>query len=722
MPTSATLDTEPSEPSEALRRLAAAHGVATDYWDWQGRHAPIHADTIVAVLAALDVPAATPEQVEESLARHEDRRWRRTLPPTVVAREGWTPWVTVHVPHGTGVRLTVELEDGATWDVPQVDHLVSPRWVDGTEVGEAAFELPGSLPLGWHRLVAHLDATPLDPASTEATLVVTPRRLELPPGLSGPSRAVGLMTQLYQVRSSSSWGIGDLGDLAELGAWAGDEHGADFVLVNPLHAAEPVPAMEPSPYLPTTRRFLNPLYLRVEDVPEIRALDADDRARVAALGERGRALNDAEGLDRDASWRLKRAALGLVHTVGLRGARERGYRRFLATEGEGLTAYATWCAIAEEHGLPWTDWPEALRDPLSDEVARFRAENPEAVDLHRWMQWVLAEQVRATQAALRRSGMRLGLIEDLAVGVHTEGSDAWSLSSTLATGVAVGAPPDQFNQLGQTWGQPPWRPDRLAEQGYRPFRDMVRTALRDSAGVRIDHVIGLFRLWWIPAGMTPDRGAYVRYDHEALIGILALEAQRAGAVVIGEDLGVVEPSARDYLLERGLLGTSILWFEWDDQGPRPPEAYRELCLSSVTTHDLPPTAGYLALEHVAIRERLGLLTRTVEEEQSAELQAIDAVRHALRDRGLLAADATPDDELVALHEWLARTPSRLLAVALADLVGDRQAVNQPGTIDEYPNWRVPLTGPDGGRVMLDDVTEGAVDALASRVFGVLGGR
>ncbi len=716
-------DVEPTVPSEALRRLAAAHGVATDYWDWQGQHAPIHSQTIVTVLAALDVAAASPQEVDASLAGLDDARWRRTLPPTVVAREGWTPWVAVHVPHGTGVRLTVRLEDGAEWDVPQVDHLVSPRWVDGREIGEATFALPGNLPLGWHRIVAHLDAEPLLVESTTATLVVTPGRLEIPPGLAGEGsrRALGLMTQLYQVRSTGSWGIGDLHDLAELGAWAGDRHGADFVLVNPLHAAEPVPRMEPSPYLPTTRRFLNPLYLRVEDVPEVHELDADDRARVAALAGLGHDLNDASSLDRDAAWRLKRAALGLVHAAGLRGDRADAYRRFLDTEGDGLTAYATWCAIAEEHGLPYAEWPAELQDPRSDAVARFRAENAEAVDLHQWMQWLLAEQVRVTQAALRRSGMRLGLVEDLAVGVHTEGSDAWSLSSTLAKGVAVGAPPDQFNQLGQTWGQPPWRPDRLAEQGYRPFRDMVRTALRDSAGVRIDHVIGLFRLWWIPEGMTPDQGAYVRYDHEALIGILVLEAQRAGAVVIGEDLGVVEPSARDYLLERGLLGTSILWFEWDESGPRPPEAYRGLCLSSVTTHDLPPTAGYLALEHVAIRERLGLLTRSVEEEQAEELQAIDAVRHALRERGLLSADATPEDELVALHQWLAATPSHMLAVALADLVGDRRAVNQPGTIDAYPNWRVPLAGPDGQPVMLDDITAGSVDALASRVFGALGG-
>ncbi len=315
--------------------------------------------------------------------------------------------------------------------------------------------------------------------------------------------------------------------------------------------------------------------------------------------------------------------------------------------------------------------------------------------------------------------MALGVVHDLAVGVHPVGADAWALGDTLARGVTVGAPPDQFNQLGQNWSQPPWRPDRLAELGYAPFRDMVRTVLRDSGGIRVDHILGLFRLWWIPAGGTPADGAYVYYDHEALIGILVLEAQRAGAVVIGEDLGVVAPNVRDVLVERGVLGTSILWFEWDGDTVRPPEAYRDLCLSTVTVHDLPPTAGYLTLEHVAVREQLGLLTRPVEEERAVEEAAIGRVRAPSQERGLLAPGADVDETVVALHRWLAQTPSRMLAVALPDLVGDRRAINQPGTNDEYPNWRLPLAGPDGTPVDLDDVRE---SPLAETLFDALRGR
>ena len=706
-------------PPPRLVELAHAHGVATEYWDWQGQHVTVSAAAIAAVLTALGVDSEGADAVESSLADVEIAPWRRTLPATVVSRTGWTPWVHAHVPAGTGIRLTVHLEDGTVRDVRQVDRWVPDREVDGVLVGEATFELPGDLPLGWHRIVAEVDAAAVDPLTTEATLVVTPERLELPPSLA-EGRVVGLAAQLYQVRSADSWGVGDLHDLADLATWAAADHGADFVLINPLHAAEPVTPVEPSPYLPTTRRFVNPLYLRVQDVPEAAQLDATASARVAAFGAVAKALNTADRIDRDASWSAKREALWIVHEAGLTGDRAQSFADYCEREGAGLTTFATWCALADEHGLPWTSWPAELQDPESVAVALFREDHLEDVAFHQWLQWLLEEQLAAAQGAAERAGMPLGIVHDLAVGVHPVGADAWGLGDALARGVTVGAPPDQFNQLGQDWSQPPWRPDRLAELGYAPFRDMVRTVLRDSGGVRVDHIIGLFRLWWIPAGGTPADGTYVHYDHEALLGILVLEAQRAGAVVIGEDLGVVAPHVRDYMTERGLVGTSILWFEWEGDRPKPPEHYRDLCLSTVTTHDLPPSAGYLLLEHVAIRESLGLLTRPVKEERAQEEASIARLRDACIERGLLAPDAVADVDAVvtALHRWMALTPSRMLAVALADVVGDRRAVNQPGTSDEYPNWRVPLAGPDGQIVSLEDVRTAT---LAGPLFSALRG-
>lgn len=707
----------PAAPPPRLVELAHAYGVATEYWDWLGQHVTVSDAAIRAVLTALGVESEDDAAVEAALVAHDVAPWRRTLPATVVTRQGWTPWVQAHVADGTAVTLEVVLEDGSRRDVPQVDRWVEPHEVDGAMVGEATFELPADLPLGWHRLVARTAAPPVDPATTEAVLVVTPQRLALPPALA-EGRAVGLQTQLYQVRSEESWGIGDLRDLADLATWAAAAHDADFVLINPLHAAEPVVPVEPSPYLPTTRRFVNPLYLRVEDVPELARLEHAAHRRVLSLGADARRLNVADRIDRNAAWPLKREALRLVFDAGLTGQRASSFAEFCTREGEGLTTFATWCALAEAHGLPWTDWPDDLQEPDGPAVAAFRARHDDDVDFHRWLQWLLEQQLASTQAEAKAAGMSLGVVHDLAVGVHPVGADAWGLGDALARGVTVGAPPDQFNQLGQDWSQPPWRPDRLAELGYAPFRDMVRTVLRDSGGIRVDHIIGLFRLWWIPAGGTPADGTYVHYDHEALLGILVLEAQRAGAVVIGEDLGVVAPETRDYMLERGLVGTSILWFEWEEDRPKPPEHYRDLCLSTVTTHDLPPSAGYLSLAHVAIRESLGLLTRPVEEERAVEEASIARLRAVCEERGLLEPGADTDAVIVALHRWMALTPSRMLAVSLADVVGDLRAVNQPGTNDEYPNWRVPLSGPDGAVVSLEEL-KGA--ELAPRLFAALRG-
>jgi 4-alpha-glucanotransferase len=701
-----------SAPDDTLLALAAARGVATEYWSWLGEHVVVGADTIRSVLAALGVDASTPAAAEAALADDGIRAWRRTLPPTVVCREGWTPWVSVHVPHGTGVKLTVETEDGASRPVRQVDHLVEPRMVDGVLTGEATFELDGDLPLGWHLLHADVEAG----TRTTSTLIVTPQRLVLPAALAGApghrhgGRVWGLMHQVYALRSEESWGMGDLADLAELAAWGGDRLGAGFVLVNPLHAAQPVSPIEASPYRPSTRRFASPLYLRPEDIPEVAALEAERLREVEVLAAKARDLNAQDTIDRDAVWAAKEPALRLIHTAGRSRRRQAAFDRFKQREGSGLLDFATWCALAEVNGLPWQDWPEPLRDPRSEAVSQFAQGHADQVDFHCWLQWQLRDQLAMAQHEALSAGMSIGVVHDLAVGVHPDGADTWALGSALARSVSVGAPPDQFNQLGQDWHQPPWRPDALAELGYGPYRDMLRTLLRDSGGVRVDHVMGLFRLWWVPTGHLPTEGTYVYYDPEAMIGVLALEAHRAGAVVVGEDLGVVEPRVRDYLRDRGMLGTSILWFEHDEAGPLAPEEYRDLCLATVTTHDLPPTAGFLQLEHVAIRERLGLLTRTVAEEQAAERQAIDAVLAMLRGRGLLPdseeAGAADTQQIVeALHAFLLLTPSRLLGVAVPDLVGDRRAVNQPGTETEYPNWRVPVTGAVGQPLTLTDVMQ-----------------
>ncbi|MCQ1952227.1 4-alpha-glucanotransferase [Arthrobacter sp. zg-Y238] len=694
-----------------LRQLADFHKVATTFTGWDGSEQQVSDATLRSVLSALGLAVESEQDLERSLAESKAAAWKRPLPPTAVVRQGKPGSVPVHLPPGSTAKLTLRLEDGSEQELAWPEQPEEERDIDGSAVARTLVPLPEGLELGWHRLdVASGDI------SGSAVLVVTPDRLDTADKLE-TDRAWGVQAQLYSVRSSRSWGIGDLTDLADLAAVAGTDYDAGFVLINPLHAAEPVPPIEPSPYLPTTRRFFNPLYIRVEAVPEYAYLtDGQRQAAEEAARSLYPANTSAAELDRNASYAAKLRVLQDVYQVERSPSRQKQFDAFKADAGQGLENFARWCALAEELAPDAPEWAEAT-GPESDYVVRQLPRLQERIDFFKWLQWICDEQLEGVQLAAKKAGMGIGVIHDLAVGVHPSGADAWMLRDVLTSGISVGAPPDMFNQRGQDWSQPPWHPGRLAESGYAAYRDMIRTILRHAGGIRVDHILGLFRLWWIPQdAASPGEGAYVYYDHEAMIGILALEAQRAGAVVIGEDLGVFEPWVQEYLGERGVLGTSILWFEQTEDGPRDPEEYRVGALTSVNTHDLPPTAGYLAGEHVNLRESLGLLNRPVEEERKADSEAQEAVLEALRQRGLLPESASDQvagqmhgeevqQTVEALHEFILQTPSVLLGVALADLVGEKKTQNQPGTADEYPNWRIPLCGPDGEAVLLDDLEQ-----------------
>jgi 4-alpha-glucanotransferase len=533
-------------------------------------------------------------------------------------------------------------------------------------------------------------------------------------------RSWGFAVQLYSVRSRASWGHGDLHDLADLATWSGAALGADFVLVNPLHAAEPRPPVSPSPYLPMSRRQISPLYLRVEDIPEYRGLSAGDRARVEALAAPLRAASASAALiDRDAVWAAKLAALELIRAVPLTSDRRAERDAFLLRDRRAVGDWAAWCAIAEVHGPDWRSWPAALADPGSAEVAGLRERLADRIEFHAWLQWLTAEQFAAAQRAARQAGMNIGVITDLAVGAHPGGADAWARQDVIVPGISVGAPPDEFNQLGQNWTLPPWHPGRLAAQAGRPLADLIAACARSAGGLRVDHVMGLARLWWIPAGMSPEQGTYVRYDHELMGGMLAAEVARAGALAIGEDLGTVEPWLRTFLAERRVLGTSMLWFERRADGsPRRPGGWRRGCLATVGTHDMPPAAAFLAGEQVTIRSELGLLTRSEAEERAAARTELAGWLAMLASQGLLPrADRPPAAEFTAaLYAYLTRTPAVLIGVSLADAAGERRPQNMPGTVDEYPNWRIPLGDGDGKPLLLEDLPgHDGVRAVATAV-------
>ncbi|MFF2655314.1 4-alpha-glucanotransferase [Streptomyces sp. NPDC058045] len=668
----------------ALSRLAELHGVAPH---------PAPPTALVAVLAALGVRADSPEAVDAALAAREIELARRLLPPTAVWWQGGRCAPVDTLPAGTRLSVTTEQGTALTW-----------TGGDGTT--------PPEPPPGVHRLSAALP----DGRRADCHLIVAPVRLPAPEG-----RSHGLLVQLYSLLSERSWGMGDLGDLTELAAYAGRALGTGFLQVNPLHAAvpgAPGQSTDPSPYRPSSRRFPDPVHLRIEAVPEYALLAGADREEAGRLLERaarlrGAVLEEGALIDRDAVWELKRRALQLVHRVPLGPGRHAEFRAFVTEAGQGLVDHATWCALAEVHGPDWHRWPEPLRDPRSPQTAEARRALLDRVDFHRRLAWLTDAQLAAAQRAAEDAGMAVGLVHDLAVGVHPGGADTWAQQDHFAAGMSIGAPPDAFNARGQDWGLPPWRPDRLAESGYAPYRELLRGLLRRAGALRVDHVMGLFRLWWVPEGRPPTEGAYVHYDAEAMLAVLSLEAHRAGAVVVGEDLGTVAPGVRETLREHGVLGTSVLWFERDWDGaegggaPLGPERWRGDCLATVTTHDLPPTASRLTGEYVELRHRLGLGARPLAEER-AEAEAERTEWLALLDRlGLLTAE--PGGErgeeaaVLALHRFLARTPARLIGVWLPDAVGDRRPQNLPGTCAEYPNWRLPMADSQGRPVPLEQL-------------------
>ncbi|MDH6609861.1 4-alpha-glucanotransferase [Streptomyces sp. SAI-208] len=668
-------------PGPELSRLAESYGVATSYQPAPDRTVAASATAVTLALAALGVDAGDPAA---ALAARERELRARLLPPTVVCWSGSPPAFVADLPEGTRLRIT-------------------------TEQGETRASAD-RLPPGVHRLTA----TAPDGRTGDAHLIVAPPRLPAPPG-----RSYGILVQLYSLLSRRSWGMGDLGDLAELTSWAGRALGAGFVQVNPLHAAVPGAPTDPSPYRPSSRRFPDPVHLRIEDIPEYAHVTDPDRLRT--LRERAERLRESvleKGalIDRDAVWELKREALELVREVPLGPGRRAAYADYLAEGGQALEDHATWCALAEAHGSDWRGWPPGLRDPRSAETARARRELMDRVDFHCRLAWLTESQLGAAQRAAREAGMPLGVVHDLAVGVHPEGADAWAQQAYFAAGMSVGAPPDAFNARGQDWGLPPWRPDRLAESGYAPYRQLLRALFRYAGALRIDHVMGLFRLWWVPQGHPPTEGTYVRYDAEAMLAVLVLEASRAGAVVIGEDLGTVEPGVREALRERGVLGTSVLWFErdWEGDGrPLPPERWRADCLATATTHDLPPTASRLTGEHVELRDSLGLLTRPLDEERAEAAADTGEWLELLARLGLLhgtggGADPSSEEaQIQAVHRYLLNTPARMVGVWLPDAVGDRRPQNLPGTWDQYPNWRLPIADGEGRAVTLEDLAGSA---------------
>jgi 4-alpha-glucanotransferase len=553
-------------------------------------------------------------------------------------------------------------------------------------------KLPRDLPVGYHTL-----RTPGKEIVTH--LIIHPGRCCLPED----SQQWGWALQLYSLRSHGSWGIGDFADLRDFAKWSGRKLDAGFILLNPVGAPLPGLPQEASPYFPSSRLYLNPLYLRVKEVPGAVKL----RGHLEKIAAAGRKLNENRLINRDAIFQLKLRALEMIYAAGpfSKPGSSRGneahskkseignrksailepphvgcyvskhaaaFERYRAEQGETLRRFSTFCVLAEHHVGGWRKWPTRLRHPASPAVHEFTARHQCRVRFYEWLQWLLDEQ-------LARASRELPPMLDVPIGVNPDGFDAWLWQDALALGASVGAPPDEYNTLGQNWGLPPFIPHRLRAAGYEPFRLTLRAMLRHARGLRIDHVMGLFRLFWIPRDAAPRDGGYVRYPVDELLAVLAIESQRAKAVIVGEDLGTVERGVRAKLRRQNVLSYRLLWFE-----KTPPEKYPRPALAAITTHDLPTTAGLWSGKDLETQERLGLHPNAA---------GTEAIRRRLRRGAGLKDKASPREAILGAYRLLARTPCRMITATLDDALAVEERPNMPGTTTQWPNWSIALPKP-----------------------------
>jgi len=704
--------------ADALQRLAERCGIALGYHDIFGNYQQASEPVLRRLLVAMGALPALDADAGAALHAWEDQQWRRPLPPVRVVREGGPARLRVLLPEArlhVGLSWHLLEEGGAVsdqWCEPGEQPISERREVDG--VPHVAAELPlASLPAaGYHRLELREGEHVL--AST--TLIVVPAECYRPPALADGGRIWGPAVQLYTLRSARNWGIGDFSDLRLLSEqWAAQ--GADVVGLNPLHALFLGNPNHVSPYSPSSRQFLNVLYLDVEAVPEFAECEpVRQQVRSGEFQLRLQALREAELVDYPG---VAAAKLGVLeqlyrhfreHHLARDTERARTFRAFQAEEGEALRQYALFEALYEHvrGGDPsawaWMQWPREFHDPHGEPVREFAERHRDRVEFYQYLQWQAEAQLEALSEHLDGLGLGVGLYLDLAVSVDRGGVDGWRDQSLYARDVSVGAPPDDFNRLGQDWGLPPLIPRRLQEAGYEPIIAVLRENMRRAGALRIDHVMGLLRLYWVPAGFTAKDGAYVYYLFEDLLGIVALESHRNRCLVIGEDLGTVPGEVRQAMQQVGMLSYRVLFFEKDHAGDfKRPQDYPALALATVSTHDLPTLAGFWQGHDITLRHEFGLFG--AEEVRVAQVvgRAQDRSRLllALEREGLLPEGATVDPQSVPamsaelarnIHRYLARTPCQLLMVQPEDVLGLVDQVNLPSSPDHrHPNWRRKLT-------------------------------
>jgi (1->4)-alpha-D-glucan 1-alpha-D-glucosylmutase len=724
----------PDNRGDALQQLAELAGIETSFDDAWGKRQELSRQRIEALLAALGIAARDEIEVRAALAAQRESAWRRTVPPVLVQREQEPLAIPVVVAQArTRLAWRIEEEGGSLHQGQAALDAIDPRVHaarDGQRLVRAVLRPAIALPCGYHTLVVDPDGAALPGAV--AKLIIVPDTCYLPPALARGGRTWGFATQLYGLRSPRNWGIGDFTDCLTL-IESAHALGAGILGVNPLHAPFLARPQRASPYAASSRLFLNPLCLDVERVADFAECPAA-RARVAsaAFQERLQQARVAPRVEYTAVAGCKLEILELLYASfvanHLRGAEERrrapghensedldsedsdsegtaisargrAFRRFQRERGAALRDYALFEALAHDPACARevenfrTRWEASYKNPRAAGALAFARRAAERIEFYQYLQWLTDTQLEEVADRCRRLGLAVGLYLDLAVGVAQDGADVWADQDAYVAQATVGAPPDIWNPMGQDWGLPPLHPARLQAQAYAPFIQVLRANMRHAGALRIDHILALLRLYWIP-GTAPSDGGYVRYPLDDLLGIVALESQRNRCLVIGEDLGTVPKALRARLEDCGILSYRLLYFEQDEHGNfLPPEAYPRLALATVTTHDLPTLPGYWAAHDLHVRGELDLFPSRGHEADSHAQR--DRDRAALLD-ALRRADLWSDAEssarfgvelLEAVYRFLARSPAMVLMVHFEDILGEKEQANVPGTVDEHPNWQ-----------------------------------
>lgn len=697
---------------ELINELAELYGIIPEYWDIFGKKHVASVETKKAILKAMKLNIDSDESVKNEIYLQKAHPWNRFLEPVKVISVNDQPFkISIYVP----VEEAEEDKIDISWSIKnekgeKINEFIitkneltisDRRWMYGRRYIKIDLSDKCHRDIGYYSIDIKFKIPNME-ISGRSKIFITPDCCYIPPEMEN-AKTWGLSINLYSIRSSKNWGAGDFGNLKEIVKWISELKGG-FVGINPLHA---IPNKEPfgiSPYSPITRLYKNFIYLDIEKIPEVKQL----KGQLAI--DKLKQLRDEDLIDYEKVAAIKEECLRSAFEVfykkwiaasSAHDDRIENFKRYITEEGDNLESFAAYLALSKEFGENWQEWPEEYRMPLSYEVQIFKEAHEKKILFYKYIQWLIDDQLKENSELSKNLGMPIGLYHDLAIGSIGGGSDAWTAQNVIAERIDLGAPPDDFNPAGQNWGLPPIIPEKLKESGYEFFIQLIRKNMRYFGALRIDHALGMFRQFWIPKGMHASHGAYVKQPTEDLLRIIALESIRNKTVVIAEDLGTIGENVHETLYRFHMLSYKLLYFERNYPDPffLPPERYPEMALCAVTTHDLPTIYGWWAKSDIELKKRLKIFTdeNTYKIYVEHRERDIDLLLNSLKYYGIiepLVKTSEMTRELcIAIYEYLARTPCKLLAVSLDDIIGTLNQQNMPGIIDSYPSWRqkTPIT-------------------------------